>query len=173
MKKDNGAKATTITENEKDGPSSPNSPQMEGQVPPMPPHHVFSRARKLQIVCIVSLAAVFSPLSSSIYFPALGKISTVSMVLDGESTELILVVLKRLDDPCVFDNHDIHDSPGSSPSFLGSFSDVLGRCPIFIGTLVVYLIANIVLAVSDNYAELMVFRALQAAGSSATISIGE
>lgn len=62
---------------------------------------------------------------------------------------------------------------GIAPSFWGSFSDVLGRRPIFIGTFVVYLISNIALAVSDNYAQLMVFRALQAAGSSATISIGE
>lgn len=62
---------------------------------------------------------------------------------------------------------------GLAPSFWGSFSDVLGRRGIFIGTFVVYIIANIALAVSDNYAELMVFRALQAVGSSATISIGE
>ena len=62
---------------------------------------------------------------------------------------------------------------GLAPSFWGSLSDVLGRRLIFIGTFIVYLASNIALAVSDNYAELMVFRALQAAGSSATISIGK
>lgn len=61
---------------------------------------------------------------------------------------------------------------GITPSFWGSFSDVVGRRPTFLATMLVYIIANIALAVSDNYAELMVFRALQAAGSSATISIG-
>lgn len=61
---------------------------------------------------------------------------------------------------------------GLSPSFWGSFSDVLGRRTIFIGTFIVYIAANIALAVSTNYAELMVFRAMQAAGSAATISIG-
>lgn len=61
---------------------------------------------------------------------------------------------------------------GLAPSLWGSFSDVLGRRGIFIGTFVVYIIANIALGVSDNYGELMAFRALQAAGSSATISIG-
>lgn len=61
---------------------------------------------------------------------------------------------------------------GIAPSFWGSFSDVLGRRVIFIGTFVVYIIANIALGVSKNYGELMAFRALQAAGSSATISIG-
>ena len=61
---------------------------------------------------------------------------------------------------------------GLAPSFWGSFSDVLGRRGIFIGTFIVYIIANIALGVSTNYAELMAFRALQAAGSAATISIG-
>lgn len=61
---------------------------------------------------------------------------------------------------------------GLAPSFWGSFSDVIGRRGIFIGTFIVYIISNIALAVSTNYAQLMAFRALQAAGSAATISIG-
>lgn len=61
---------------------------------------------------------------------------------------------------------------GIAPSFWGSFSDVIGRRGIFIGTFAVYIISNIALGVSDNYGEPMAFRALQAAGSSATISIG-
>jgi MFS family permease len=61
---------------------------------------------------------------------------------------------------------------GLAPSFWGSFSDVIGRRSVFIGTFLVYILANILLGVSTNYGELMAFRALQAAGSSATISIG-
>lgn len=61
---------------------------------------------------------------------------------------------------------------GIAPTFWGSISDTSGRRPVFIGTMVVYIIANIALAVSTNYGELMAFRALQAAGSAATISIG-
>lgn len=61
---------------------------------------------------------------------------------------------------------------GLAPSFWGSFSDVLGRRMIFVGTFLVYIVANIALGVSNNYGELMAFRALQAVGSSATISIG-
>lgn len=61
---------------------------------------------------------------------------------------------------------------GLAPSFWGSFSDVIGRRAIFIGTFAVYIIANIALGVSSSYPELMVFRAVQAAGSAATISIG-
>jgi MFS family permease len=62
---------------------------------------------------------------------------------------------------------------GVAPSFWGSLADAVGRRPIFVGTFIVYLIANVVLGVSNNYAEVMAFRALQAAGSAATISIGE
>jgi hypothetical protein len=45
---------------------------------PEPPYHVFSLVKKKQMVYIVSLAGLFSPLSSNIYFPALGQISKVS-----------------------------------------------------------------------------------------------
>jgi len=46
---------------------------------PEPPYHVFTLAKKKQLVYIVSLAGLFSPLSSNIYFPALGQISTVRL----------------------------------------------------------------------------------------------
>jgi hypothetical protein len=42
-----------------------------------PPHHVFSKKKKKQLVYLVSLAAMFSPLSSNIYFPALDTIAKV------------------------------------------------------------------------------------------------
>lgn len=61
---------------------------------------------------------------------------------------------------------------GLAPSFWGSLSDVIGRRVVFIGTFIVYIAANIALGLSTNYGELMAFRALQAAGSAATISIG-
>lgn len=44
-----------------------------------PPYHVFSRRRKKEMVYIVSLAGLFSPLSSNIFFPALGSVARVSL----------------------------------------------------------------------------------------------
>lgn len=44
-----------------------------------PPYHVFGRRKKWQLVLIVSLAGLFSPLSSNIYFPALGAIAEVCL----------------------------------------------------------------------------------------------
>ena len=57
--------------------SSANSVYSLDKALPEPPYHVFSIAKKKQLVYIVSLAGLFSPLSSNIYFPALGQISSV------------------------------------------------------------------------------------------------
>ncbi|KAE8145243.1 MFS general substrate transporter [Aspergillus avenaceus] len=131
--------------------------QLETQAPPSTAYHVFGRSRKLQMVLLVSMAAIFSPLSSNIYFPALEVVSEsldVSMSLATLTITIYMIV------------------QGVTPTFWGSISDVVGRRLVFIGTFIVYIVANILLAVSANYGELMAFRALQAAGSAATISIG-
>jgi hypothetical protein len=46
---------------------------------PEPPYHILTLAKKKQLIYIVSLAGLFSPLSSNIYFPALGQIATVRL----------------------------------------------------------------------------------------------
>lgn len=55
----------------------------------------------------------------------------------------------------------------------GSLSDALGRRPIYLASFLVYIIANIALSFSPNFAVLLVFRGLQAAGSASTVSIGK
>ena len=85
-----GSRAQRRTEREDDSDygSPPDSPSYEQHSSttsiyslekklPEPPYHVFSLAKKKQMVYIVSLAGLFSPLSSNIYFPALGQISKV------------------------------------------------------------------------------------------------
>lgn len=52
---------------------------------PPAPYHSFSKGKKLGLAYLVSLAAVFSPLSSNIYFPALNNISAVSGDLSSRS----------------------------------------------------------------------------------------
>lgn len=44
---------------------------------PQPPYHVFDRSKKLQLVILVSFAGILSPLSTSIYLPALMAIASV------------------------------------------------------------------------------------------------
>ena len=42
------------------------------------PYHVFTKKEKWLVTIIIALAGLFSPLSSNIYFPALGAIANVS-----------------------------------------------------------------------------------------------
>jgi hypothetical protein len=48
-----------------------------------PPYHILTSSQKKVLVYIVSMAGMFSPLSSNIYFPAIGKIANVS--IEGRS----------------------------------------------------------------------------------------
>jgi multidrug resistance protein len=59
-----------------------------------------------------------------------------------------------------------------APSFVGSLSDGHGRRPAYIAAFIVYLGANIGLALQNSYPALMVLRCLQSAGSSGTIALG-
>lgn len=77
---ESGSSSPTLSSaDEKNLKSPAESINLESQSHHAPVYHVFTRSRKLQMVCIVSLAAIFSPLSSNIYFPALGMISKVSL----------------------------------------------------------------------------------------------
>lgn len=60
---------------------------------------------------------------------------------------------------------------GLAPAFVGGFSDTSGRRPAYLACFVIYIAANIGLALQNNYAELMVLRCLQSAGSSGTVAL--
>lgn len=60
-----------------------------------------------------------------------------------------------------------------TPLFWGPMSDILGRRPTYIASFAVYIAANVALSFSPNYAVLLIFRGVQAAGSSSTVSIGK
>lgn len=59
-----------------------------------------------------------------------------------------------------------------TPLLWGPMSDTLGRRPTYIASMGVYIGANVALSFSPNYAVLLIFRGLQAAGSASTVSIG-
>lgn len=60
---------------------------------------------------------------------------------------------------------------GIAPTFVGTWSDTSGRRPLYIGAFIVYIGANIGLALQTNYAALLVLRLLQSTGSSGTIAL--
>ncbi|KAJ3332798.1 hypothetical protein HDU76_013044 [Blyttiomyces sp. JEL0837] len=121
------------------------------------PYHVMTRERKFYMVILVSLAATFSPLSSNIYFPALDQISK-TLSISKETVALTVAVYMV--------------AQAISPSFWGPLADTYGRRQILIATLLLYVVSNIGLVLSTNVSMMLLFRFLQAAGSSSTISIG-
>ncbi|KAL9089239.1 MAG: hypothetical protein Q9165_005807 [Trypethelium subeluteriae] len=60
---------------------------------------------------------------------------------------------------------------GIAPTFVGSFSDSAGRRPAYMVCFIIYICANIGLAVQNHYAALLVLRMLQSSGSSGTVAI--
>ncbi|KAK9424169.1 putative Major facilitator superfamily domain-containing protein [Seiridium unicorne] len=118
--------------------------------------HVFSRSKKKICVCIASLAAMLSPLSSNVYLASTVTISN-DLGVPIHMIALTITVYMAVQ--------------GIAPAFWGPLSDAKGRRPIFFCTILLYIIANLCLALTRKYACLMAFRALQAAGGAATISI--
>ncbi|KAJ1556434.1 hypothetical protein HK405_006865, partial [Cladochytrium tenue] len=62
---------------------------------------------------------------------------------------------------------------GLAPMFIGGFADTGGRRPAYIICFVVYIAANIGLALCTNYASIMVVRCLQSIGSSTTVALSQ
>ncbi|KAK4144463.1 major facilitator superfamily domain-containing protein [Dichotomopilus funicola] len=124
---------------------------------PPPPYSVFNIWEKRAIVFMVSVASFFSPVSANIYFPALNSLAEEYRV----STTLINLTITMY---MIFQ--------GLAPSFTGSLSDSVGRRPIYVLCFVIYIGANIGLALQHSFAALMVLRCLQSSGSSGTIALG-
>jgi multidrug resistance protein len=61
---------------------------------------------------------------------------------------------------------------GLAPTFIGGFSDSAGRRPAYMIGFIIYLGANIGLALQTNYAALMVLRCIQSIGSSGMVAMG-
>ncbi|PLB45831.1 putative MFS transporter [Aspergillus steynii IBT 23096] len=122
-----------------------------------PPYCVLSERAKISTMLAASFAGMISPMSASIYYPAL---PTLANDMHVSNTLINLTVTTYM----IFQ--------GIAPSFTGSLSDVYGRRPAYIISFTTYVGANIGLALQNNYAALMVLRCLQACGSSGTIAIG-
>ena len=112
--------------------------------------------QKRYISGIVCFSAMFSGLSSFIYYPAITALSHdlhVSIELINLTITSYLIV------------------SGIAPSILGDMADQSGRRPVSLVAFTLYFIANIGLALQNNYAALVVLRCVQSAGASGTIAI--
>ncbi|PYH49358.1 MFS general substrate transporter [Aspergillus saccharolyticus JOP 1030-1] len=124
---------------------------------PPAPYSILSERKKICLMLTASFAGVISPLSSTIYLPALTSLADAMHVSTARInlTVMIYLIFQAL-----------------APSVIGSFSDTHGRRPAYLFCFVISLAANIGLARQSNYAALMVLRCLQACGSSPTIALG-
>ena len=116
-------------------------------------YSAFSNHAKRAIGAATSFAAMFSGLSSFIYYPALQSLATslgVSLELVNLTITSYLIIA------------------GIAPSIIGDMADNTGRRPVYLMTLSLYFAANIGLALQNNYASLLGLRMLQSAGASGT-----
>ena len=121
-----------------------------------PVFSVFTRHHKRLIVFLASFGGFFSPLSANIYFPALNSLARDLNVSNG----LINLTLTSY---MIFQ--------GLAPAFIGDLADTAGRRPAYLICFIIYLGANIGLALQNSYAALLVLRCLQSSGSSGTIAL--
>lgn len=135
-------------------------PEQEPEPEPEPenqPYHVYDKGQKWFLIIIIGAAGLFSGLSSNIFFPSMDEIATdLNVSLGAVSLTITSYMIAQ----------------GITPLIWGSFSDTVGRRPIYIASFSVYIVANIALSCTPNYVVLLIFRALQAAGSASTVSIG-
>ena len=116
-----------------------------------PPYTIFTKRQRTWILFVASFAAVFSTISSYIYFPAIVPMArdlNVSVTLVNLTVTSYLIVA------------------GIAPAFMGDIADQSGRRPAYIIMFLLMIGSNIGLAVQNSYPALFVLRMVQSAGSS-------
>jgi len=122
-----------------------------------PVYSAFSVWQKRYIVIMVTWAAFISPTSANIYFPALNPLQAD---LNVSSTLINLTLTSYM----IFQ--------GLAPTIFGDLADMAGRRPAYILAFIIYMGANIGLALQDSYAALFLLRCMQSTGSSGAIALG-
>ena len=116
----------------------------------------FTRWERALIVFLAALAGIISPISSQIYFPALNQIAADLHVSLAQVNLTLTTFL-------VFQ--------AISPTIVSDFADMAGRRPAYLVSYVIYVLANLGLALQNSYPALLVLRAFQSMGSSGTIAL--
>jgi hypothetical protein len=115
------------------------------------PYSLFTKNERYGIVTMITLAAWFSTLSSFIYYPALPM---VAKDLDSSITMINLTVTSYLVVSAV------------APAIVGDAADMFGRRPVYAVTLLLYVAANIGIAMQRSAVALLLLRMVQSAGIS-------
>lgn len=118
-------------------------------------YSVFTPPQKWCITALVAYAAWFSTLSSFIYFPAIPSIAKTFSV---SINKVDLTVTTYMAVATI------------APTLVGDAAEILGRRPVYLLTLALYLVSNVAIALSKTYQTLLFLRILQALSISGTPS---
>lgn len=126
--------------------------------PPRPtPYTAFSLRYRWYLTFLLGYLCLASSLTANIYFPLLSLLADhyhTSIQAINLTITLYLVV------------------QGIAPSIFSPISDTLGRRPVYLLSFALYALASLGLAFSsDSYVALLLLRALQSMGGSATLSL--
>lgn len=121
-----------------------------------PPYSQFGRKAKMLLVLQCAFTGFYSSIAGAIYYPVLTTIERLFHITEEEVNITVVVYF-------LFQ--------GLSPSIMGGLADTLGRRPIVLISIFIYVAACIGLACSNNYTQIVVLRCLQAAGISPVIAI--
>jgi MFS family permease len=122
-----------------------------------PLYSAFSSTAKIAITAVATLSGFTSPLTACIYYPVLGAIAAdlgVS-ISHANLTVTSFMVFQAV-----------------APTLIGDFGDSVGRRPAFAVAFLIYLVANIGLALQRDYVALLLLRCVQSLGSSGTVVLG-
>ncbi|KAF2155024.1 MFS general substrate transporter, partial [Myriangium duriaei CBS 260.36] len=127
----------------------------ESIAPPL--YSVFTLNQKRFIVAMAAMGGFFSAMSANIYFPALNPLAKEFHV----TPTLINLTIT---------GYQIFQ--GLAPLMVGDLADMAGRRPAYLLCFVIYIGANVGLAMCPNYTALFILRCMQSSGSSGTIALG-
>ncbi|CUA67477.1 Quinidine resistance protein 1 [Saccharomyces cerevisiae S288c] [Rhizoctonia solani] len=123
------------------------------------PFSIYTKQEKWYMAAMAALAGFYSPLASSVYFPAIPAMA----IAFGKTIELINLTVTIY---MVFQ--------GISPMLWGGLADRFGRRPVYLTCLLLLLLSSTGLALvpTNAYWLLMVLRCFQAAGAASMIALG-
>lgn len=125
--------------------------------PSSPQYSVLTVRQKRLVLFIATLVAMFSPLSSFIYYPALDNLAADLHTTVGKINLTITSYMVM---------------SGIVPTMWGDLADQIGRKPVLMAMFAIYIGANIGLALQRSFPALLGLRMLQSVGGSATVGLG-
>ncbi|KAF9435944.1 hypothetical protein BGZ76_005165 [Entomortierella beljakovae] len=117
----------------------------------------WPNSKKYTVVFVIAYCAFVAPLASGIYMPAIiqmkDDLNTSESMISATLSVYILIL-------------------GIMPVFWASLCDYTGRRPIYLVSMVIFIIGSLLAAIAKNIWVFFAMRAIQAFGASSVLSVG-